>query len=90
MYKPLKVFSLAAGITFIFGILFFIRFLRFHFEGVGTQHIQYLIVSAVIMLLGFQIFMIGLVADLISANRKLIENILKRVKNLELSQTEKK
>ncbi|MFC1576229.1 glycosyltransferase family 2 protein [Candidatus Omnitrophota bacterium] len=85
MYKPLQVFSFAAGIIFVIGILFFAKFLQFHIEGTGTRHIQYLIVSAVAMLLGFQTFMIGLVADLIAANRKLVENTLRRVKNLELS-----
>ena len=90
MYKPLKVFSLIATFIFAVGILIFVRFLHFHFTGIGTKHIQYLIVSAVTILLSVQVFMIGLLADLISANRKLIENTLKRVKTLELSLRDKK
>jgi len=85
MYKPLKVFSLISGCIAVIGLLILLRFLKFHLEGTGTRHIQYLIVSAITMLLAFQVFMIGLIADLISANRKLIENTLKRVKNLELT-----
>jgi len=89
MYKPLKVFSSIAGVVLLIGIFFFLRFMYLRFAVPGTRPIQHLIVSAVIMLFGFQIFMIGLLADLISANRKLIENTLKRVKNLELTGNKK-
>lgn len=85
MYKPLKVFTSISAVILIVGVLVFIKFLHFHIRGTGTQHVQYLIVSAITVLLSFQVFMIGLIADLVSANRKLIENTLKRVKNLELS-----
>ena len=84
MYKPFKVFTIISSMIFIPGILLFLRFMQFHFAGTGTRHIQYLIVSAVSMLLGFQVFLIGLIADLISANRKLTENALRRIKKLEL------
>jgi glycosyltransferase involved in cell wall biosynthesis len=84
MYKPFKVFTIISSIIFILGILIFLKFLQFHFEGTGTRHIQYLIVSVVALLLAFQVFLIGLIADLISANRKLTENVLRRIKKLEL------
>ena len=86
MYRPFKMFSLAAGGIFAIGVLFFGRFLYYYIKFPGSQPIQNLIVSSVLILLGFQIFMIGVIADLISANRKFIENTLKRVKKLELSQ----
>ena len=84
MYKPFKVFTIISSVIFIAGMLIFLRFMQFHHAGTGTRHIQYLIVSAVAMLLGFQVFLIGLIADLISANRKLTENALRRIKKLEL------
>jgi hypothetical protein len=42
-------------------------------------------VSGVLIILGFILFMIGLVADIISFNRQLIEDILYRVKKMELN-----
>jgi len=84
MYQPLKVFSFGAVFVFLISAIFFARFIQFHIQGSGTQHIQYLIVGSVVALLSFQIFMIGLLAGLIASNRKLIEDTLKRVKDVEL------
>jgi len=89
MYKPLKVFTSLASLIFLIGIIFFFRFLYLRFTAPHVRPIQHLIVSGVIILLSFQVFMIGLLADLISANRKLMENTLKRVKILELEKKKK-
>ena len=88
MYRPLRVFASIAGIIFIIGAVFFFRFLYLRAVTPGIRPIQHLLVSVVITLLGFQVLLIGLIADLISANRKLIENTLKRVKSLELQEKE--
>ena len=72
-------------IVFFVGCIFFARFLYYYITIPGSRPIQNLIVASIATLLAFQIFIIGLLADLISANRKFIEDILKRVKNLELS-----
>lgn len=85
MYNPLKVFTIISGAIFGIAALVFARFLYFYVTMPDKRPIQHLIVTGVLTLLAFQTFMIGLIADLISANRKLIENTLKRVKNLELS-----
>ena len=84
MYKPFKVFSGAALVIFMIGALLFARFFYLRATVPGARPIQHLIASAFAMLLGFQVFLIGLLAELISSNRKLIENSLKRIKNLEL------
>jgi len=55
----------------------------------GGGHVQSLILSAVLLLVGFQIVMIGLLADIIGANRRLIEDVLYRVKKLELPDRKK-
>jgi hypothetical protein len=52
--------------------------------GEGGGHIQSLILAAVLFIIGFQVLMIGLVADEISFNRKLIEETLLRVRRIEL------
>ena len=48
------------------------------------RHLQSLILGAVFMIVGFQVLLIGLLADVISANRKLLEDLLYRVRSLEL------
>ena len=83
LYEPLKVFS---GIGFVIalpGILAAVRFGYYYFTGIdggGRGHIQSLILGAVLIIVGFQVCVISLVADLISMNRKLEEEILFRLK----------
>ena len=84
MYKPLKFFVAAGLIPFVIGILIGIRFLFFYTQGVGSGHIQSLILAAVLLMLGWQTVMMGLQADIIAANRKLLQDIQYRVKKLEL------
>lgn len=84
MYEPLKTFSLIGGIVFSGGLLLSLRFLYFYFTENGGGHIQSLILSAVLMMIGFQVIMIGLVADLIGGVRRLVEDGLFRIKKLEL------
>jgi hypothetical protein len=84
MYEPLKVFSFIGLLIFGTGFAISARFLYFYVTGSGSGHLQSLILSAVLLIVGFQILLIGLVADVISANRKLIEDLLYRVRTLEL------
>lgn len=82
MYEPLKTFSFLALVMLLPGLFLAGRFLYFYFiEGTGTGHLQSLLLSAVLIIVGFQIFLIGLVADLIASNRKLIEKIIKKTKS---------
>ena len=83
MYKPLRVFFYIGCFCIFMGLIPSIRFLIYYFQGQGTGHIQSLILAAVLFIIGFQAFMIGLVADVISFNRKLIEDTLLRVKRIE-------
>ena len=83
MYKPLRVFFYIGCLFIVGGLIPSIRFLFFYFMGQGGGHIQSLILSAILFIIGFQVFMIGLVADIISCNRKLIEETLLRVKRIE-------
>ncbi|MFQ5708765.1 MAG: glycosyltransferase family 2 protein [bacterium] len=84
MYEPLKTFSYIGGAVFGGGVLISLRFLYFYLTGNGGGHIQSLILAAVLMMIGFQVAMIGLVADLIGSLRRLVEDTLFRVKKLEL------
>ena len=84
MYEPLKVFTVAGLVMFSSGLLISARFLFYYFNGQGQGHMQSLILSAVLMIVGFQVLLIGLMADVISANRKLTEEVLYRMRSLEL------
>ena len=83
MYKPLKFFISLGGIIFLTGLLISIRFLYFYLSGYGSGHIQSLIFAAILLMLGFQTGVIGLQADLIAANRKILEDIQYRVRKIE-------
>jgi glycosyltransferase involved in cell wall biosynthesis len=85
MYEPLKVFGLIGLVVFLAGVGITGRFIYYFLGGAGQGHVQSLIVSAVLMIVGFQIALIGLVADVISGNRKLIEDLLYRVRRMELT-----
>lgn len=88
-YKALRVFTIIGLIVILPGLLGFIRFLYFYFTVGGKGHIQSLIFSTVLINIGFLVFMFGIVADLISSNRKLIEKTLYKIKKLELEKRNK-
>jgi glycosyltransferase involved in cell wall biosynthesis len=85
MYEPLKVFTFIGAVIFLSGFAISLRFLYYYATGTGLGHLQSLILSAVLLIVGFQVALIGLVADVISGNRKLIEDLLYRVRSLELT-----
>jgi len=87
MYEPLKVFGLIGMMVFLGGVAITARFVYYFLGGAGQGHVQSLVVSAVLMIVGFQIALIGLVADVISGNRKLLEDLLYRVRRMELAAT---
>jgi glycosyltransferase involved in cell wall biosynthesis len=85
MYEPLKVFTYIGLAVFSGGFAGFLRFVYYFFQNEAFRHIASLIVAAVLMIVGFQIVLIGLLADMISGNRKLLEDLLYRIRVLELS-----
>ena len=85
MYEPLKVFTYI-GLTVVgVGFLVFLRYIYYFLQGVGFRHIGSLIGAAVLLIVGFQVIVIGLMADMISGNRKLLEDLLYRMRRLELT-----
>ncbi len=89
MYKPLKFFSIIGAVVFLLGAVIGVRFLVFFFSGSGNGHVQSLILASTLMLLGFQTIIVGLQADLIAANRKILEDIQYRVKRLDYENDKK-
>ena len=87
VYQPLKTLTLVSMLFLLPGLLIGVRFLYFLFTGTGAGHIQSLILAAILMIIGFQVLTLGLVADLMAANRRLIEDTLYRVRKLELDRS---
>ncbi len=84
MYEPLKVFTYLGLTVFGIGFAGLIRFGYYVLHNDGFRHQGSLIVSAVLMILGVMVLVIGLLADVNAANRKLLEDLLYRVRTLEL------
>jgi len=84
MYRPLRVFWLIGGVLLTVGLILAVRYLVYVALGEGKGHVQSVIISGVMLNLGFVVMMIGILADLANANRRLIEEVLLRVRRLEL------
>ena len=84
MYRPLKLFTIAGGTIFLIGFAIGCRYLFFFFQGQTEGHIQSLILSAITLIVGFQIIMMGIAAELIAINRQLLEDIQLRIKKKEV------
>lgn len=80
LYKPLRFFLLAGSVPFSLGVILGIRWLIFFVAGSERTRIPSLILAAILILIGFQLWMFGLVADLMSANRKLVEEVQLRMR----------
>lgn len=85
MYKPLFVFTTIAIVFGVMGLILSIRYLIFMLQGTGGGHVQSVIIAVLFIIIAVQSFMMGLQADIISANRKLLEDIQFRTKKMELA-----
>jgi hypothetical protein len=84
MYRPLRVFLGIGGVMVLLGIAIGVRFLFYYLRGQGMGHVQSLLLAAILTIVGFQVCLIGLMADLVGFNRKILEETLYRVRQLEL------
>ncbi|MBQ8824342.1 MAG: glycosyltransferase family 2 protein [Ruminococcus sp.] len=83
MYRPLKFFGIVGGIIFLLGVILGIRYLVYMFLGEGGGHVQSLILTAILLMIGFQTIIMGILGDTIAANRKLLEDVQYRVRKLD-------
>lgn len=73
VYRPFRFFMTLGTILFSCGVLIGVRFLWFYFADQGAGHVQSLILASVFLGMGFQTILIAFVADLLAANRRLLE-----------------
>lgn len=91
MYKPMRFFGIIGGTFFGAGLLLGLRFLIiFLSTGSGSGHIQSLILCAALLMIGVQILITGVQADLIADNRKLLEDVQYRVRKMECASAARK
>ena len=86
MYRPLRVFTGLGILLITAGLIPGIRYLYFILTGQAGGHVQSLILSAILLIVGFQVLLIGLLADLLGFNRKILEELLYRVRRMELGE----
>jgi len=84
MYKPLRLFFIVGMVIMIMGLIPIGRFLYFYLNGDGLGHIQSIVLGATLVILGTGSMLIGMLADLINFNRKLMEIALVKITNIEL------
>ncbi len=90
MYKPLRFFGLIGTILFLIGLILGIRYLVFIFAGIPGGHVQSLILASTLMMMGFMTGVIGLQADIIAANRKIMEDIQYHVRKMDYDMEQQK
>jgi len=88
MYRPLRVFVTLGGTLIVLGLLPGLRFVWFYLTGSRVGHIQSLILAAILIIIGFQVILIGLVADVLAANRKLLEEVVYRLRRRDAADPE--
>jgi hypothetical protein len=89
MYRALRIFTTISLVMLLVGTAIGVRFLVAYFQGQGAGMIQSLILAAVFLIVGFMTFLIGLIADLVSFNRKILEEILYRIRRQDSDQPAK-
>jgi glycosyltransferase involved in cell wall biosynthesis len=82
-YNPLKAFVSIGLILELIGIIPMLRFVYFYFTSGGAGHIQSLVIGSSFMVIGGLFFMFGLMAELISFNRKTVSKALEKIRRLE-------
>jgi len=90
MYKPLEFFIILGGLVSAVGLAFVIRWLVLYLQGFGDGNIQSLILAAMLIMIGVQFIIAGLQADILSANRKILEDVQYRIRKMDCKNADEK
>lgn len=88
MYRPLYFFFMLGSILALAGVGFFVRYFVFFCSGEGGGHLQSLILASTLLIVGFQTIVVGLLGDVISANRKILQDVQYHVRKMDYSRQE--
>ena len=83
MYKPLQFFIMLGSVPVIGGLILGIRFLVRFLMGNGAGNIQSLILVSLLITIGVLLWVIGILADTIAANRKIMQDVQVRVRKMD-------
>lgn len=83
MYRPLQFFVTVGSILAVVGVAIGLRFIYYFAIGQGNGHTQSLILASMMIILGVMTGIVGLQADIIAGNRKLLEDIQYHVRKLD-------
>ena len=81
IYRPFKFFGTIGFLLFGVGFVIGARFMWLYFHGLGEGHVQSLILASTLLAIGFQTLLVAFLADLLAANRKLMEDVRFRLKS---------
>jgi hypothetical protein len=88
-YSPLRFFIALSSVPFLLGTALIVRWLVIYWIGTSRAHVPSLVAAAILLISAVQLVIVGLVADLLSVNRKLLEDIQLRMRRLQLDSHEK-
>jgi glycosyltransferase involved in cell wall biosynthesis len=83
IYRPLTLFFYTGSFFMLVGLAAGMRFLVYFLANDGEGHIQSVVLASLCVTLGMLLYMMGLIADLISTNRKLLEKANLRLQHIE-------
>ncbi len=89
-YKPLRFFLILGSFPLSLGVALGVRWLGFFLMGTDRTRIPSLILAAILILIGVQLIILGLVADLLAVNRKLLEDIQRRMRRADYRKPQEK
>jgi glycosyltransferase involved in cell wall biosynthesis len=84
MYEPLKVFMTAAAVIMLVALAVWTRFLVAWIGGDGAGHVQSLILGAVLFNAAVVLGALGVIGDLLSGQRIMLQRVFERVRRIEL------
>ena len=84
MYEPLRVFMTAAALIGLVALVVWGRFAYFYIDGTGSGHVQSLILGAVLFNAAMLLAALGVIGDLLSAQRTMLQRTFERVRRVEL------
>ncbi|MEL6259280.1 MAG: glycosyltransferase family 2 protein [Pseudomonadota bacterium] len=83
MYNPLRTFAWFGGVVAFLGLIPIVRFLVLYLMDDGAGRVQSLVLGGALLTLGVVALMLGLLADLVGRNRRLLEFSLERLNRLD-------
>jgi glycosyltransferase involved in cell wall biosynthesis len=83
-YCPMRFFLFLGAIPFSLGVLLGVRWIVLFWNGPPASHIPSLVLTAILLIFGVQLGVVGLIAELLAVNRSLLEDVQFRMRRSEL------